>query len=617
MAQKNILVRSKQTKAEALFRDNRLPEAKQLYASLAQTNRTDPSVWLMLGIINRKLGLFAESEECCRRAVTLQPGLAAAQQALGAALQCRGRMEEALAAYRTAIRLDPALAEAHYLLGNALKDLGLIKEAIEHYRKAIAVRPNFLEALSNLGLVLMTQGQTEETVDCLNRALQLKPASPQVLCNLAAVLEREGRFDEARQRLERALHHAPDFVDAIAKLAELDEKTIRLEQAKRWLEKGLSLAPDNVSLLTTASKIARSEGRFQDAIEVLEKIRTLTQNPAAVGDVCMNLGKLYDRVGDTERAFACFVEGNRLTAQISLPADYDRQSYLRRIDHLSGFLTDGLADSWANATDPAPTPAPVFLLGFPRSGTTLLDQILDSHPKLQTMEEKPTVAAMVQEFARLADGRADALAVLNIEEIGGLRKSYFDAVRQHIQLRPGNILVDKLPLNTVNTHLIWRVFPNAKFILAVRHPCDVCLSCFMQNFTLNEAMATFYSLDSTAALYAKVMGLWQQCVQKLPIKYHQIRYEDLVSNFEHETRRLLDFLEVGWDDAVLQHTEHARKRGTINTPSYHQVTQPIYQHAKYRWKRYAKQLEPVMETLRPYIEYFGYEEERNNPESSK
>jgi tetratricopeptide (TPR) repeat protein len=608
MAHKNILVRSKQNKAETLFRDNRLPEAKQLYAALAQTNKTDPSVWLMLGVINRKLGLFAESEECCRRAVTLQPALAAAHQALGAALQCRGCMDEALAAYRTAIRFDPSSAEAHYLLGNALKDLGKMSDAIAHYRKAIAVRPNFLEALSNLGLALMVQGQTEETVDCLNRALRLNPAAPQVLCNLGTVLESEGRFDEARERFVRALYHAPDFVDAIARLAELEEKSTRLEEAKRWLEKGLSLAPDNVSLLTTASKIARSEGRFQDAIEVLEKIRALTQDPAVVADVCMNLGKLYDRIGDTERAFSSFVEGNRLSAQIALPADYDKQSYLRRIDQLSGFLTNHLAGSWENETDPDQTAAPVFLLGFPRSGTTLLDQILDSHPKLQTLEEKPTVAAMKHEFLRLADSRADALAELSNEEIGVLRKSYFDAMRQDIQLRPGNILVDKLPLNTVNAHLIWRVFPNAKFILAVRHPCDVCLSCFMQNFTLNEAMATFFSLESTAALYAKVMGLWQQYVQKLPIKYHMIRYEDLVSNFEHETRRLLDFLEVGWDDAVRQHTEHARNRGTINTPSYHQVTQPIYQHAKYRWKRYAKQLEPVMETLQPYIEYFGYEE---------
>lgn len=608
MTSKNILARSKQAKAEALFRENRLPEAKQQYSALAQTNRTDASVWLMLGIINRRLGLFEESEECCRRAVALQPRLAAAHQMLGAALQCLGRMDDALAAYRAAIRLDPASAEAHYLLGNALKDLGMMSEAIDHYRKAITVRPDFLEALSNLGLALMVQGQTQETIDCLNRALKLNPASPQVLCNLGSVLESDGRFDEARVRLERALYYAPDFVDAIAKLAQLDEKAMRLEDAKRWLEKGLRLAPDNVSLLTTASKIARSEGRFQNAIEILERIRALTQNPAAVGDTCLNLGKLYDRIGDTERAFSCFVEGNRLTAQVTLPADYDKQSYIRRIDQLGGYLTDRLADSWKNETDPDPTAAPVFLLGFPRSGTTLLGQILDSHPNLQTLEEKSTIATMSQEFLRLADNRADAMADLNIEEISVLRKSYLDAVRQQIHLLPGNLPVDKMPLNTVYAHLIWRVFPNAKFILAVRHPCDACLSCFMQNFALNEAMAQFFSLESTAALYAKVMGLWQQYANNLPIKYHRIRYEDLISDFEHETRRLLDFLDVGWDDAVLQHDEHARKRGAVNTPSYHQVTQPIYQHAKYRWKRYAKQLEPVMETLRPYIQYFGYEE---------
>ncbi len=608
MGHKNILTRSKQVKAETLFRDNRLPEAKELYTSLAQTNRTDPSVWLMLGIINRKLGLFQESEECCRRAVALKSDFATAHQALGAALQCRGRMEEALATYRTSIRLDPSSAEAHYLLANALKDQGLMSEAITRYQEAVKLKPDFLEALSNLGAALMVQGKTEETINCLNRALKLNPASPQVLCNLGAVLEREGRFDEARERLERALHYSPDFVDAISKLAELDEKTIRLNEAKRWVEKGLKLAPNNIALLMTASKIARSEGHFQDAIEMLEKVRVHAENPAVMGEVYINLGKLYDRIGDAERAFPCFVEGNRLSAQISLPKDYDNQSYARKIDHLSVFLTDRLAISWKDTTDLNQVKSPIFLIGFPRSGTTLLDQILDSHPKLQTLEEKPTVAAMREEFRRLTDDRPEALAELNMTEISLLRKSYFDSAKQFIRMQPDLTLIDKMPLNTVNAHLIWRVFPNAKFILAVRHPCDVCLSCFMQSFGINEAMASFFTLESTAALYVKVMGLWLECARKLPINYHMVRYEDLVSNFEHETRRLLDFLEVGWDDAVLQHTEHARERGKINTPSYHQVTQPIYQHAKYRWKRYARQLEPVMETLQPFIEYFGYED---------
>jgi hypothetical protein len=121
-------------------------------------------------------------------------------------------------------------------------------------------------------------------------------------------------------------------------------------------------------------------------------------------------------------------------------------------------------------------------------------------------------------------------------------------------------------------------------------------------------MSSFMTLESSAAVYSHVMRIWMEVAQSLPLDYHRIRYEDLVADFEKETRALLDFLGVGWDDRVLGHTEHAIKRGTINTPSYHQVTQPIYQHAKYRWKRYAKQFEAVMPELQPFIDYFGYTE---------
>jgi hypothetical protein len=215
---------------------------------------------------------------------------------------------------------------------------------------------------------------------------------------------------------------------------------------------------------------------------------------------------------------------------------------------------------------------------------------------------------MVRAFEDMAQGRENALAELSEAQIAQLRKTYFDEVAHHIELRPGNLLVDKMPLNTVNVHLIWRVFPQAKFILAIRHPCDVCFSCFMQNFRINEAMASFFSLDSAARTYDAVMRTWLEAAARLPLDFHRIRYEDLVADFEGETRALLTFLGVGWDDQVLGHTEHAIRRGTINTPSYHQVTQPIYAHAKFRWKRYASQFAPVMPTLKPYIEYFGYTE---------
>ena len=155
-----------------------------------------------------------------------------------------------------------------------------------------------------------------------------------------------------------------------------------------------------------------------------------------------------------------------------------------------------------------------------------------------------------------------------------------------------------MPLNTVEVPLIWRLFPNAKCILAIRHPCDATFSCFMQNFVINNAMSTFFTLEKTAAAYAGVMSLWQEYIAVLPVDYHRIRYEDLVADQDGESRRLLDFLGLEWDEKVMHHDEHARTRH-ISTPSYHQVTQPIYKHAKYRWKRYEQYLKPVLPVLHP------------------
>jgi len=168
-------------------------------------------------------------------------------------------------------------------------------------------------------------------------------------------------------------------------------------------------------------------------------------------------------------------------------------------------------------------------------------------------------------------------------------------------------------MGTVDVGLILRVFPAARFIVAVRHPCDVCLSCFMQDFKMNDVTANFVTLEETAFLYAEVMGLWQHYVRVLPHAYHVVRYEDVVDDFRTETRRLLQFLDLDWDDAVLDYAEHARRRGMITTASYHQVIEPIYRRARYRWRRYARQLEPAIRVLRPHIEYFGYADETSNP----
>jgi len=607
VAKPNILIRSKHAKAVELFNRNQLSEADALYTQLCQLTPTDAEAWVMRGLIHRKLGQWSAAEGFCRRALVLDQRSADAQRVLGQALQCQGRLDEAAASYRKALGLQPADAQAHYLLANALREQGVLPDAVRHYREAIRLQPDFVEALCNLGAALTVQNETQEATQVLNRAVVLNPRAPQVLCNLGNLLQRDGKLAEALDKYQRALALNPDSLDAATSVASLLEKTGELDAARVLVETTLPRAPNHPQLLLAAAKLARRDKHFDTAIGFLETLLAQPPDPEAVGEAHMLLGQMYDRKGDAGRAYAHLAEGNRLVAGSILNNVGNSSGYLERIERLRRYLTPALAE-----VTPAPggvEPPPIFLLGFARSGTTLLEQILDSHPALQALEEKATVSAMVRAFeAMVEEGDDNALANLTELEIQQLRTVYFDEVNRQLVRKPGTRLVDKMPLNTVNVHLIWRVFPDARFILAIRHPCDVCLSCFMQNFMINEAMASFFTLESTAEVYEQVMQTWQLAAASLPLVYHRVRYEDLVADFEGETRALLDFLGVGWDDRVRGHTEHAMQRGTINTPSYHQVTQPIYQHAKYRWKRYAEQFESVMPKLKPFIDYFDYAE---------
>jgi tetratricopeptide (TPR) repeat protein len=389
-------------------------------------------------------------------------------------------------------------------------------------------------------------------------------------------------------------------------LAELLERLARLDEAKKYIERGLALNNRHPVLLLAAARVARNESRTKDAITLLEAVDVRSLDHGISAEIQVLLGQLYDRLGDSGRAFPLFVEGKRQLA-LSTQSGENANHYLKTIESADRYLTKRLVDS-VGCEDGATDEDPVFLVGFPRSGTTLLEQVLDSHPSLQALEEKPAVEIMEQAFLGWAGDREDALAELDPGQIAHLRQVYFAEVSRHVKLGLGARLVDKLPLNIVKAPLIWRIFPHARFILALRHPCDVCLSCFMQSFAVNQAMASFFTLENTARTYAGVMGLWQKFDRMLPLQCHRVRYEDLVENFEVEIRALLDFLGVGWNDAVLNHVEHAKQRSVINTPSYHQVTRPIYQHAKYRWKRYAREFDPVMPILQPYIKYFGYAE---------
>lgn len=610
MAKRNVLTRSKRKKAEGLLINGDLSAAKCGFEEVCRIDKADADAWLSLGIINRKLGLFRDAENCCRRAIDLG-GSAKARQMLGAALQCQGEYEKAISQYRKALGIAPNDAEIHYFLGNAYRECGSMSDAIGCYRRAVDLRQDFVEALSNLGIALLSVGEKAEALAVLNKAVVLRPHAPQILCNLGSLLQDRGDLKAALSYYERAMALDPNSVDTMASIATLLEKTYRLEEARCVVKQGLGYAPDNPELNFVAAKLARREGRVDEAISILERVAAGRMTPATGAEVHTVLGQMYDRAGNAQQAFTHFLEGNRLAALAGLHDEEAQYAYLKRLLEIQKSWELEPMDRLRQNIVPAENP-PIFLFGFPRSGTTLLEQILDAHPRLQSIEEKPPVAAMENAFIAMTRGRTAPLASLTESEILELRAVYFREVERHIKLSPGSKLVDKMPLHTPHAHLIWRIFPDAKFILAIRHPCDVCLSCFMQNFGVNQAMASFFTLENTCRVYAEVMRLWQSYERSLPLAYHRVRYEDLVANVQYEGKALTEFLELEWDDAMLKHTEHAKKRGTINTMSYHQVTQPIYQHAKYRWTKYAVHFEPFMPLLQPFVEYFGYSTHSDN-----
>lgn len=514
------------------------------------------------------------------------------------------RLEEAEPLYASVCKSDPMDIESWVKLAVIQSRLGRFNEAESSVRRALRLAPSLSFARHTLATILQRQGKADEASTLLEEALALHPDSAEDLINLARLREKQGRGKDAFALYHRALALLPESPYLLAKAGELLEREGRLMEANAAIARGLRTNPDQPELNLVAARLERHAGRHAEAAKRLEAMLGYPLSTDTGTKLHILLGQLHDQLGNTGQALSHLLTGKRRSALANDPDGQGRSRFLAWVDQAhDGANADLTAFFQADPIQPAESP--IFLIGFPRSGTTLIERVLDSHPALQAMEEKPAAAIMEQAFLRMSSG---VLANLTQAQIGELRQVYLDSVANHLERRTGCQLVDKHPLHTIRVPLLLRVFPQAKFILAIRHPCDVILSVMMQNIGANQALPEIASLQDAAEIYARFMGAWREYAERLPLRWQRIRYEDLITNFEPEVRTLLDFLEVGWDASVLDHTRHAENHALTGTPNYPQVTQPIYQHARYRWMRYAKEFEPVMETLRPFIEYFGYSE---------
>jgi len=517
-----------------------------------------------------------------------------ASQAFG-----RGDFARAAAGAEQTLRLAPELPEALHLLGLCFLKHGEPQRALPLLQQAAARKPGDAQLMHNLGIACLDTGGRAAAYEAFRQAAQLDPHNPESWLNLAVLEEERGNPEAAEHAYREILKHAPDRAAAAGGLAALLEQQNALEEAAEWSDAALRLDPeDPVGNLTRA----QLDFRTGDHLAAAKRLEALLQRPLTKRNRALaagRLGSVFDRLNEPEQAWRKFLESKAALSETLAPKSEGVFSFstARRMERYR--------DALLRAVLAAEGPMPVFLVGFPRSGTTLLDQLLSGHPEAAVLEEQYTLQDVLQEHV-FSDEGVERFLALDTNGLEKWRRCYWRRVEEFMPGRSdGAVFVDKLPLNCVLIPLLRRMFPGARFIFALRDPRDVVLSCFMQSFTLNEAMRHFLTLQETAVYYAAVMRLGTDSLDELPERTHRVRYEDVVQDTAAEARRLLEFLGLSWEPKVLDFQETARQR-RINTPSYHQVAQPIYKSAQQRWRRYEQQLAPVMPVLEPFVKRFGY-----------
>ncbi len=456
----------------------------------------------------------------------------------------------------------------------SLENQGAFQEAERVYKAALLDHPDSYIIHSRMGALLVNMGRANEALGFFEKARDLKPGDPDILFNSALAYQANNDFDKAISFFHQAGEKGMDKGMVFSSLAEIYEQTNRLEDLKTLLEQALVEAPKDTFLLFTAAKLRRREGQFKDALEFLQRAEKLPGFEEIAMLANFERGRIYDKLDDPARAYHAFQKGNLLSLRQNVLPGMNKKNFLDLIKE----YRDIDYSKWGEAVAEKAMEEnqnPVFLVGFPRSGTTLLHQILDGHSGLEILEEKPFITTGRGAISVQKGSLSAALSGLTPFEWTKLRNDLLEVYNGLKKKGPETKIIDKLPLHIVDVPLILKMFPDAKFIVALRHPFDCTLSCFMQNFNLNNAMLNFTNLDDTTRFYEEIFSLWLKYKEALNPNFIYVRYEDVVADLEKEARRLIKFLGLDWDPGVLNYQQQALSKKHIATPSYHQVIQPI------------------------------------------
>lgn len=525
----------------------------------------------------------------CRRILATDAGHADAARLLAMILAESGRQAEGIRLLEGLARGAHADSSVLYTLGRMQAQSGAYGEAVTSLERAHELAPSDPVIPRALGYCLVHLDRPDEAARAYETAQRLEPDEPAVLRDYGEILTRLARFDEAIEVYQRLRELDPGNPVAHVRLAGLYERTNRLDDMAEVIESGLHAWPEDPALRFHRAVYLRRRDDPEGALSILERLQGETPPPDLARKAAFEAARLLDRLGDFDGAFQQAQVGNRLARQLARDRAGDAEAYA---DWL-GRVERAFSSAWETAGPARPAQTDheeiVFILGFPRSGTTLIDVLLAAREEYQVYEEQPFLGELFDEIQRHGLSYPECGDRLNPEIINALRRRYYQAAGRFAARRPGTVIVDKNPLATPVVPLLHQVFPRARYLFAARHPLDVCLSCYLYSFSPNSALAECETVESIATAYAKTMKIWRLARRHLPLEVLEISYETLVEDFAAESRRLFDFLGLPWDDSVLDFARHARA-GTPTLRNYDRVIQGVYRTSRYRWRHYERHL---------------------------
>ena len=560
---------------------DRLDEAEASYTQAIKLKPHYAEAHYNLGIILKELGRLNEAKASYKQAISFKPAYFEAHNNLGVALRESNRLNEAKASYIQAIKLKPNYVEAHNNLGVLLKEQGKYNEAEVSYNQAIILKPDYAEAYSNLGNALKELDRLDEAEASYGRAIILKPDYGEAHYNLAVTLQEIGRYGEAEQHYTQAIALKPDYAEVHNNLGVMLKNLGRLDEAEQHYTQAIILKPDYAEVhrhLTSLKKFESQDEQYAKMQELYFNRKTSNDQRCHIN---FSLAKACEDLGNFKQAYEHYREGNMLRKKL---LNYDINHDIELFNQIQSKYTSQIIQKSFELDRLSKHLTPIFIVGMPRSGTTLVEQIISSHSQITGAGELPFITqfgiAITKDSSEVTE-----TTLLNF------RTEYLTKLQN---LAQDNLIVtDKMPQNFLCLGLIAATLPEAKIVHVKRNPAAVCWANYKQYFE-SKSVGYCYALDDILTyhkLYENLMELWAKSIGK---RIYNLDYELLTINQESETRHLIDYLGVEWDESCLSPQNNTR---SVATASNLQVRKKVYQGSSEQWKKYEPFLNGALDGL--------------------